>query len=71
MFTYTAWISLQALFNPLKTLKVREKVILRQAVYRQLVSLGAKSLEVHDHSSFFQLSPCGHSPYVTFSMTLE
>jgi hypothetical protein len=37
---------LLVLFNPLKTVRVR--VILRLAIYRQLVRLGTKSLETHD-----------------------
>jgi hypothetical protein len=28
-----------------------------------------KPLEYHDQYSFFQLNTCGHSPYVTFSLT--
>jgi hypothetical protein len=52
---------------PIKvTFKVR--VTLRRAVYRQSVHLGAKPLEAHDHR-FFQLNPCGHSPYATSFLT--
>jgi hypothetical protein len=48
---------------------VRVRVILRLAVYRQSVRLSVKSLETHDQISFFfQLSPCGNSPYVTSSL---
>jgi hypothetical protein len=37
-------------------------------VYRQSVRLGAKPLETHvQRISFLQLSPCGHSTYVTSS----
>jgi hypothetical protein len=43
--------------------KVIVKVTLRLAVYRQLVCLGTKLLETHDHIHFFQLNPCGHGPY--------
>jgi hypothetical protein len=47
----------------------RVRVTLRLAVYRQSVRLGAQPLESHDPRQFFQLNPCGHSPYVTSSMT--
>jgi hypothetical protein len=52
------------------TTHVKEKVnvTLRLAVYRQLVSLGAKPIETHD-KRFFLLNPCGHSPYVTPCLT--
>jgi hypothetical protein len=36
-------------------------------LYRQSVRLGAKLLEAHEQ--FFKLNPCGHSPYVTPSLT--
>jgi hypothetical protein len=49
-------------------LGVRVRVTLRLAVYRQSVPLGAKPLETHG-TEFFQLNPCGHSPYVTSSLT--
>jgi hypothetical protein len=49
-------------------LRVRVKVTLRLAVYRQSVRLGVKSLETHDQR-FFQESSCSHSPYVTPSLT--
>jgi hypothetical protein len=48
--------------------KVKVSVSLRLTVYRQSVSLGDKPLETHDRR-FFQLNPCGHSPYVTSSLT--
>jgi hypothetical protein len=38
----------------------RVKVNLRLAVYHQ-ISLGAKPLETHNQSLFFQLNPCSHS----------
>jgi hypothetical protein len=44
------------------------RVTLRLAVCRQSVRLGAKRLETHGHH-FFQPNPCGHSPYVTTSLT--
>jgi hypothetical protein len=55
--------------NPSRYLtnSVRVSVNLWLAVYRQSVHLGAKPLETHDH--FFQLNICGHSPYVTSSLT--
>jgi hypothetical protein len=46
------------------------RVTLRLAVCRQSVRLGDKPLETHDHRSFFfQLGPCGNSPYVISSLT--
>jgi hypothetical protein len=49
-------------------LNFRVRVTLRLAVYRQSVRLGAEPLEIHGQN-FFQLSTCGHSPYVTSSQT--
>jgi hypothetical protein len=52
--------------------KIKVKVTLRLAVYRQSVRLGAKLLEAHDQRfiiTFLQLKPCGRSPYVTSSLT--
>jgi hypothetical protein len=49
--------------------QLRVRVTLRLAVYRQLVRLGDKPLETHDHKFFFQLNLCSHSPYVTSSVT--
>jgi hypothetical protein len=43
-------------------------VTLRLQVYRKSVRLGAKPLKTHGHH-FFQMNTCGHSPYVTFSLT--
>jgi hypothetical protein len=54
------------LFEPVR---VRVRVALRLAVYRQSVRLGVKSLETHDLYFFFQLNTCGYSPYVTSSLT--
>jgi hypothetical protein len=48
--------------------RVRVRVTLLLAVYRRSVRLGDKSLETHDQY-FFQLNTCGHSPYVTSSLT--
>jgi hypothetical protein len=55
------------LYEPLTQIQVKVGVALLLAVYRELrvVRLGAKPLETHDQSNFFQLNPCGHSPYVT------
>jgi hypothetical protein len=44
----------------LLTVKVRVTIWL--AVYLQWIRLGAKPLKAHDQR-FFQLSPCGHSPF--------
>jgi hypothetical protein len=46
--------------------KHRVSVTLRLAVYRQSIRLGDKPL---DTIFFFQLSTCGHNPYVTSSLT--
>jgi hypothetical protein len=48
--------------------KVKVKVTLRLAVYRQSVRLGVKPRETHDQR-FFQLIPCSNSRYVTSSLT--
>jgi hypothetical protein len=62
-------------FEPLSTLefkdwvRARVRVTLRLAVYRLSLRLGAKPLEDHDQRFFLQLSPCGHSPYITSSLT--
>jgi hypothetical protein len=48
--------------------RIRVKVTLWLAVYCQSVYLGSKRLETHGHN-FFQLNTCGHSPYVTSSLT--
>jgi hypothetical protein len=53
----------------LKKLSLKVEVTLRLAVYRQSVRLGTKPLETHDQRFFFQLNPCGRSPYVTSSLT--
>jgi hypothetical protein len=49
--------------------RFRVSVTLWLAVYRQSVRLGDKPLETHDQYFFFQLNICGHSPYVTSSLT--
>jgi hypothetical protein len=41
--------------------KVKVKVTLRLAVYRQSVRLGVKPLETHDQIFFFPLNSCGNS----------
>jgi hypothetical protein len=48
--------------------RISIRVTLRMVVYRQSVRLGAKPLDTHDQW-FFQLNPCGHSPYATSSLT--
>jgi hypothetical protein len=48
--------------------EVKVIVTLRLTVYRQPVPLGAKPLELTTNF-FFQLNPCGRSPYVTSSLT--
>jgi hypothetical protein len=49
-------------------LKVKIKVTFWLAVYRLLVLPDVKPLKTHNQR-FFQLNPCGHSPYVTSSLT--
>jgi hypothetical protein len=48
--------------------QVKVEVTLGLAVYRQSFRFGDKTLETHNQR-FFQLNPCGHSPYVTTSLT--
>jgi hypothetical protein len=48
---------------------VKVKATPRLTVYRQSVRLGAKPLEDHDQMIFCKMKPCGHSPYVTVSLT--
>jgi hypothetical protein len=70
----TSGDSLNSLLQ-LPTLKLNSiiilvKVTLRMAVHRQSVHLAVKPLVTHDPRHFlFQLNPCGHSPYVTPSLT--
>jgi hypothetical protein len=65
-FVWRLWEPSDHSLCPQQQLKV--KVTLRLAVCRQLVRLDSKPLETHDQR-FFQLNPCGHSPYVTTSLT--
>jgi hypothetical protein len=53
----------------LLTLRSTVRATLRLEIYRQSIRLGAKPLETHYHNFFLQLNPCGHSPYVTSSLT--
>jgi hypothetical protein len=56
--------------NWILCVRVKVRDTLRLAVYRQSVYLGVKPLETQrPRTFFFQLSPCGHSPYVTPSPT--
>jgi hypothetical protein len=48
--------------------RVRVRVTLRLAVYRQSVCLGDKPLKTHDQQFFSQLNTRGHSPHVTSSL---
>jgi hypothetical protein len=48
---------------------VRVRVTLRLAVYLQSVRLGAEPLETHGQIFFSQMNTCGHSPYITSSLT--
>jgi hypothetical protein len=49
--------------------RVRVRVTLPLAVYRQSVRLGAEPLETHGQSCFSQLNTCGHSLYIISSLT--
>jgi hypothetical protein len=50
--------------------KVRVRVILRLAVYRQSMRLGIKPLETNNQRFFFfKLNSWGNSPYVTYFLT--
>jgi hypothetical protein len=48
--------------------EVKVRLTLWLAVYRQSVHLGVKPLHTHGQR-FFQLNPCGHSTYITSSLT--
>jgi hypothetical protein len=48
----------------------RVRVTLRLVVYRQSVRLGDNPLRLTTSNSFYQMNICGHSPYVTFSLTI-
>jgi hypothetical protein len=54
--------------QPQLSTQLKVKVTLQLAVYRQSVRLSAKPLEDH-HQISFQRNHCGHSPYVTCSLT--
>jgi hypothetical protein len=47
----------------------RVRVTLRLAIYHQSVRLGANPLRLTTSNFIFQLNLCGHSPYVTSSLT--
>jgi hypothetical protein len=49
--------------------RVRVRVTLRLAAYRQSVRLGSEPLETHGQNSFSQLNTCGNSHYITSSLT--
>jgi hypothetical protein len=49
--------------------RVRVRVTLRLAVYRQSVRLGAGSHKTHGQNFLSQLNTCGHRPYITSSLT--
>jgi hypothetical protein len=49
--------------------RVRVRITLRLAVYGQSVRLNAKPHQTHGQHFFFQLNPCGHSPYATSPLT--
>jgi hypothetical protein len=49
--------------------RVGVRVTLRLAVYGQTVRSGTEPLETHGQNIFPQLNTCGHSPYITSSLT--
>jgi hypothetical protein len=49
--------------------RIRVRVTLRLAVYGQSVRLGDNPLRLTTSNFIFQLNTCGHSPYVTSSLT--
>jgi hypothetical protein len=65
-----SWITLKYRCTGIWVVKVKVKVALRLAVYRQSVlRLGIKPLETCDQGIFFQLNLCGNSHCVTSSLT--
>jgi hypothetical protein len=66
-----SWVLTKALSKDSPVVRVKIRVTLQLAVYRQSVRLGDKPLETHDQYilSFFQRNPCGYNPYVTPSLT--
>jgi hypothetical protein len=52
-----------------ESVEVRVRVTLWLAVYLQSVRLGAEPLETQGQNFFSQLNTCGHSPYITSSLT--
>jgi hypothetical protein len=52
-----------------RLVRVRVRVTLPLAVYRQSVRLGAEPLDTHGHIFFSQMNTCSHSPYITSSLT--
>jgi hypothetical protein len=49
--------------------RVRVRMTLRLAVYHQSVRLGTEPHETHGQKYFPQVNTCGHSPYITSSLT--
>jgi hypothetical protein len=54
---------------PTTKFRVRVRVTLQLAVYRQSLRLGDKPLRLTTSNFVFQLNTCFHSPYVTSSLT--
>jgi hypothetical protein len=50
--------------------RVRVRVTLRLAVYRQSVRLGTEPLETNGQNFFPQLNTCAHSPYTSITSSL-
>jgi hypothetical protein len=59
----------QALGSLVVASRVRVRVTFRLEAYRQSVRRGAEPLETHGQNFFSQLNTCGHSPYITSSLT--
>jgi hypothetical protein len=71
---YTSPMSVQALqsrscLTYVRVPCVRVRVTLCLAFYRQSVRFGDKPLEAPGQTFFSQLNICGHSPYITSSLT--
>jgi hypothetical protein len=67
--TPTSYSSLHRLTYKWLLFRVRVRITLRLAVYRQSVRLGVKSLQAQTSDFFFQMNTCRNSPYVTSSLT--
>jgi hypothetical protein len=62
-------ISLSWFLNTLSKVKAKSKLLYDWRFLPPISCLGVKPLETHNWRLFFQLKACGHSPYVTSSLT--